>query len=939
MQSPQQLADIFRLTAAFFLLLAGHGAPLAHAQAGGGGNVRPTPPGGGGAGGGGNAGGGGVIVPPGGGGGIIGTLPVIPGLPTLPTVPGAAEARIVGDSGILVGGTGRASVVLPTSSLPPIAASSSSGQNVATISLYRWTISGGRITSDSTAASVSFTADAAGMAVLNVTVIADGTSYTPTAQVAVLPANAAGAMTVPSTAATSTTPTLAASVTPATNNDRTFRWASTGGASIASGQGTASATFRPGPPGVKEISCVVTLQSLVTVTLRSFVVVMGNGPAVAVTVTGGSGGGTFPAGSLLDIFADPPRAGEVFDRWVGDVSAIASDPIAARMPHLAITVPTTPVALTATYKPAAEWTPVTVTNFHPQQQTDASGRVVNVGTTLMYYAPANARGLVWLLHDAGGTAAEWYGSPEALLVARDLVAAGYAVAALNSINRISGAWAEQATVAANPDVANLVAAVDYLAGSGRVSRDKPVFLLGAGDGAEAAARYAELLVQDGFIANIRGTILFSGASTERVALTSTMPAFFALAANDVSSTPARANARLLAGRGVATSVVSTAMAPVPPAQLRVLSLVDSTVNEADVLAIWTALRGAAILDENSYVRSLPTVDALRAILPAAHRRHAANVAAQLAVGASMRAVYSQLDAPLVDFINERAEAAAAPAPARIVNVSARTKIAFVGDAFTFGFTLTGRDRATMLVRAVGPSLARFAVRNPSLAARLEVYRGSTPIAANQGWDVAGNNGGQVAAASNAVGAFPLPAGALDAALLLTLDPGSYVVMAKGVNGTIGEVLLEAYDVTQNGTRISQLSTLARIDDGATESVLPGIVLRGANPRTLLVRAVGPGLASVGLAADSVLPDPRLSIFAGAPVPLAGNNNWTDASADVLGTVFSRAGAFPLGAASRDAALVSAFNAGAYTIQASSTPSGGTAAPGTGTVLVEVYEVP
>jgi hypothetical protein len=44
------------------------------------------------------------------------------------------------------------------------------------------------------------------------------------------------------------------------------------------------------------------------------------------------------------------------------------------------------------------------------------------------------------------------------------------------------------------------------------------------------------------------------------------------------------------------------------------------------------------------------------------------------------------------------------------------------------------------------------------------------------------------------GAFALPAGSEDAALLITLPPGAYTVEVKGKNNLEGVALLEIYEV-------------------------------------------------------------------------------------------------------------------------------------------------
>jgi hypothetical protein len=52
----------------------------------------------------------------------------------------------------------------------------------------------------------------------------------------------------------------------------------------------------------------------------------------------------------------------------------------------------------------------------------------------------------------------------------------------------------------------------------------------------------------------------------------------------------------------------------------------------------------------------------------------------------------------------------------------------------------------------------------------------------------------ITSAFAAVGAFPLAADSLDAALLMPLEPGNYSVEVKGVNGSTGLALVEVYEV-------------------------------------------------------------------------------------------------------------------------------------------------
>jgi hypothetical protein len=46
-----------------------------------------------------------------------------------------------------------------------------------------------------------------------------------------------------------------------------------------------------------------------------------------------------------------------------------------------------------------------------------------------------------------------------------------------------------------------------------------------------------------------------------------------------------------------------------------------------------------------------------------------------------------------------------------------------------------------------------------------------------------------------VGAFNLPSGSSDSALLITLTAGAYTVQASGLNGTTGNALVEIYEIS------------------------------------------------------------------------------------------------------------------------------------------------
>ena len=109
-----------------------------------------------------------------------------------------------------------------------------------------------------------------------------------------------------------------------------------------------------------------------------------------------------------------------------------------------------------------------------------------------------------------------------------------------------------------------------------------------------------------------------------------------------------------------------------------------------------------------------------------------------------------------------------------------------------GFVIQGVTRMRLLIRAVGPTLGAFGVSTPLANPRLTLYRESAMVGANDDWSDA--DASTIASAAAAVGAFNLPAGSRDAALVATLDSGSYSVQVTGVAGTTGVALVEIYEV-------------------------------------------------------------------------------------------------------------------------------------------------
>ncbi len=189
----------------------------------------------------------------------------------------------------------------------------------------------------------------------------------------------------------------------------------------------------------------------------------------------------------------------------------------------------------------------------------------------------------------------------------------------------------------------------------------------------------------------------------------------------------------------------------------------------------------------------------------------------------------------------------------------------------------------------------------------------------------------MAATASQVGAFALPNGSKDSALLLTVTNGSHTTGLLRPNSTPGVALIELYDTdVTSGARLINLS--ARMNVTAGEGTLiAGFVIAGNAPETLLIRGVGPTLAALGV--TGVLADPQIAVFSGRS-QITGNDNWGSGpgTAAQISSASAQVGAFALQNGSKDAALLITLQPGVYTVQVSGI------ADTTGVALIEIYEV-
>ena len=126
------------------------------------------------------------------------------------------------------------------------------------------------------------------------------------------------------------------------------------------------------------------------------------------------------------------------------------------------------------------------------------------------------------------------------------------------------------------------------------------------------------------------------------------------------------------------------------------------------------------------------------------------------------------------------------ANAKFVNMSTRGSVGTVDNVLISGFIIGDVDSATVVVRALGPSLVAYGVSGVLSDPTLTIYdsRGSV-IASNDNWEVDPNAG---LVQKNGL----TPPNALESALVLHLPAGAYTAVVRGANGGTGVGLAEVY---------------------------------------------------------------------------------------------------------------------------------------------------
>ncbi|MEO5718240.1 MAG: matrixin family metalloprotease [Chthoniobacterales bacterium] len=239
-----------------------------------------------------------------------------------------------------------------------------------------------------------------------------------------------------------------------------------------------------------------------------------------------------------------------------------------------------------------------------------------------------------------------------------------------------------------------------------------------------------------------------------------------------------------------------------------------------------------------------------------------------------------------------------------------------------GFIVQGTQPATVILRGIGPSLAAIPIAGLLDDPMITVYDSNQHVvASNDDWFTSPD--------AETIASYHLdPPNSRESAVYLTLQPGAYTAVVQNFTNAqqppaSGVGLFELYDLSTSGGRAGNISTRAQVL-GGTNVLIGGTIIGGTDPKTVVLRALGPSLGAAGI--SSPLSDPTLELRNSDGTLLQSNNNWQEGpnAQAIIDQNLAPTNA-------KESALLATLAPGAYTAIVQGV--GGA----TGVALVEVYD--
>lgn len=129
---------------------------------------------------------------------------------------------------------------------------------------------------------------------------------------------------------------------------------------------------------------------------------------------------------------------------------------------------------------------------------------------------------------------------------------------------------------------------------------------------------------------------------------------------------------------------------------------------------------------------------------------------------------------------------------KMANISTRGLVTTGNNVMIGGLIVVGTNPATVLFRAIGPSLALVGVPNSLADTTLELYDSNgNSLAFNDDWQTRPDGGSQ---AAEIIATGLPPTDSRESALLIDLSPAAYTVIVRGFSNLTGVAVVEAYQL-------------------------------------------------------------------------------------------------------------------------------------------------
>ena len=269
------------------------------------------------------------------------------------------------------------------------------------------------------------------------------------------------------------------------------------------------------------------------------------------------------------------------------------------------------------------------------------------------------------------------------------------------------------------------------------------------------------------------------------------------------------------------------------------------------------------------------------------------------------------------------------------NISTRAFVQTGDNVMIGGFIVQGAEPKKIVIRAIGPSLTQYGVPNPLLNPTLELHDDTGAlIASNDNWGTT-IIGGIITSdqVTDILNSGYAPGDIRESAMIVSLPPGNYTAIVRGVANMTGVALAEVYDLNPApDSTLGNISTRSFVQTG-DNVMIGGFIVQGTQPRSVIIRAIGPELTQYGV--PNVLADPTLELHDATGALIASNDNWQHTIIGGIITASQVRDILNSGYAPgdpRESAIIADLPAGNYTAIVRGANNT------TGVALVEVYDL-